>query len=139
MKINISIDSVLAEESLQRLNKKMDDWTEELKASASLISQSIDLNFMMQGRPSWKTQSKRAIEENGQTLQDTGRLRASFMVEVSSSRNSDSLYILKKDELIMGTEVPYYKYLHERWPVLMVQDDDIKNIEKIFRSSIEEV
>lgn len=63
----------------------------------SIVRSSIDQNFIVEGRfgndlfgggnQKWK-KSKRALKQNGQTLNNTGRLASSIQVNISQNGNS---------------------------------------------------
>jgi len=132
MEVSIQIDSLLVQEKLDKIIAKQGNWRQELFDSSILLLRSMDLNFAMQGRPTRWNPSQAAINRNGMTLQDTGRLRRSV-----TSIISDTDYSLNNDSLKIGTNVPYGKYHQEKRPFLMIHQEDINNIINIFRNSIE--
>jgi len=132
MEISIQIDSILVQQKLDKILAKQGDWSQELFDSGILLLRSMDLNFAMQGRPTRWTPSQAAINRSGMTLQDTGRLRRSV-----SAFTSDTKFDLKNSSLSISSNVPYGKYLQEKWPFLMIQQEDVNNIINIFRNSIE--
>ena len=126
----LSIDSSDFPETinvLKKLAKKGDDWTNELFDIGIIFLRSQDLNFADEGRPPWDHKSQAAIDRQGMTLQDTGRLRRSIMVTEST-----------KNSLTIGTEVEYGKYLQEEWPFLMIQPEDVEMALDIIKRSIED-
>jgi len=132
MQVSIQIDSLLVQQKLDKIIAKQGNWRQELFDSSILLLRSMDLNFAMQGRPTRWTPSQAAINRNGMTLQDTGRLRRSV-----TSIISDTDYSLNNDSLKIGTNVPYGKYHQKDRPFLMIHQEDINNIINIFRNSIE--
>lgn len=132
MEISIQIDSILVQRKLDKVLEKNNDWSQELFDSGILLMRSFDLNFAMQGRPKRWTRSQAAINRNGMTLENTGRLRRSF-----TAFTSDNNFDLKNSSLSISSNVPYGKYLQEKWPFLMIQQEDVNNIINIFRNSIE--
>lgn len=133
MIVNIDLDSELVNEKLEKIAQKQGNWTQELYDSGVYMLRSMDLNFAMGGRPKKWDISLAAINRNGMTLVNTGRLRRSL----TSIVTGDTRWDLKKDSLSISTNVPYGKYLQEERPFLMIQEQDIQNIINIFRNSIE--
>jgi len=62
---------------LARLASHMGDLSPCMRAIAEDMRAAVDENFDRGGRPSWRP-SRRAMEQGGQTLIDTGRLRGSI-------------------------------------------------------------
>lgn len=142
MDFEINLTSKLGIQQLQNIAKKFGDWTQELIDSGIVLLRSIDKNYMAGGRPKWPKKSLAAQLRNGMTLIDTGRLRRSTQISISGTKpdmadeEGDTIYQLGKTQLKVGTAVPYYKYLHETWPAILVQDEDVQTIEKIFLRSV---
>lgn len=128
MQVSVNIRDELVREKLAKLEEKQNDWTKELYDSGVYMLRSMDLNFANQGRPvRWKE-----IKRQGMILQDTGRLRRSV-----TSIISDTKFLLGRQNLTLGTNVEYAKYLQKERPFLLFQREDIPNIISIFRNSIQ--
>jgi phage virion morphogenesis protein len=94
--IEIKVDDKKIESLLRRLAKKASDLSPVMREIAGIMQDAVEENFEQGGRPPWKP-SRRAIEQGGQTLIDTGRLVSSI-----SSR-----YSAASAEVAAGTNVEY--------------------------------
>jgi phage gpG-like protein len=120
--VNIDTSEFATPEQLERIRQK-EDWRQEFHDIGLILIRSLDKNFMSGGRPRRWTPSRRAIAENGMTLVDTGRLRRSTNIGAN-----DNIFINTPKNMFFSTDVPYYKYLAERYPLFIVQEEDIRTI-----------
>jgi len=94
--IKVKID----DRGLQTLLKQLENKTNTkplFRQLGGVMLDAVEENFASEGRPRWK-RSKRAERENGQTLQDTGRLAKSITMKYDENK------------VIVGTNVKYGKY-----------------------------
>jgi phage gpG-like protein len=127
MNVDFSVDTLGVREALSAMQSRMSDFTPLLYDIGVYMLRSIDLNFLEQGRPDpWK-QSKAAIDRQGMTLMDTGRLRAS----VSIMGDPNNIFETSPNALRMSTDIPYAKYLHEERPFFVVQEEDVSIMEQM--------
>lgn len=127
MQVSINLRDQLTREQLEKARAKMGDWSNELKDIGLILLRSIDKNFLQEGRPTRWKKSQRAIRENGKTLQDTGRLRRSTTIQ----GNPDNIFNIKNNSILeISTEVSYSKYHQKDRPFLVIQEEDIRNIER---------
>jgi len=101
-----------------------------------LMIRSFDLNFRYEGRPKkWAPLLKATIrrKKSSGILKDTGRLRLSTMSEAAGG----NITKFASDSLIMGTSVPYAKYLQEGTkhmparPFVIIQNEDAEEMERL--------
>lgn len=143
MDVEIKLYDQLTRRQLAKIEKKQGDWSQELKDIGIAALRSIDKNYRDQGRPQKWEQSKAAQARQGMTLVDTGRLRRSTQITGTGGkpnnpdRGSDVIYDLTKTRLTIGTAVPYYKYLKEKWPAIVLQDEDLETFNHIILRSID--
>lgn len=136
MQIDVNVTGLDAlKAKFQRFQVKQRNWSQELFDIGILLLRSQDLNFRDQGRPDRWTPSQAAINRNGMTLVDTGRLRRS----VSILGNEDNIFKVQPLSLVISTDVPYAKYLQDERPFLMIQEEDIRNMELIMNKAIERI
>lgn len=136
MQIDVEVTGLQAlRAKFQNFEAKNRDWSQELFDIGILLLRSVDLNFRDQGRPTRWKESKAAQQRNGMTLVDTGRLRRS----VSVFGNEDNIFKLTPSHLQLSTDVEYAKYLQEDRPFLMIQEEDIRNMEKVINRTIERI
>ena len=104
-----------------------------------ILEQSHMKTFKQQGRPSWKP-SKRAKEQGGKTLQDSGRL----MQSVTASASPAAIREYAGQTLRFGTKLiyaPSHQYgfpprnIPKR-PFLGVYSEDIKKMEQVFEQDL---
>lgn len=126
MQVSLNLRNQLTREQIQKLQAKQGDWSRELTDIGLLLLRSVDKNFQQQGRPTRWRQSQAARNRNGMTLIDTGRLRRSTTI----SADPNNIFRVSNNELNISSQVPYAKYLQKDRPFLMIQDEDIRNIER---------
>ena len=119
----------------QNFQVKNRNWSQELFDIGIILLRSQDLNFRDQGRPDRWVPTQAALNRNGMTLVNTGRLRRS----VSILGNEDNIFTLKPLSLTISSDVPYAKYHQEERPFLMIQEEDIRNMELIMNKAIERI
>lgn len=93
----IDVDTSPVDALLSQLARKLGDLSGPMDAIGLLVSESVRDNFKRGVGPdgtAWK-KSRRATEQNGQTLVDTGRLRTSITHQAD------------RDSVVIGTTVPY--------------------------------
>lgn len=136
MDINVDITGLASLRArFSNLQLKNRDWSQELFDIGLLLLRSVDLNFRDQGRPDKWKESAVAQQRNGMTLVDTGRLRRS----VSVFGDEDNVFKVLPSKLTISTDVEYAKYLQEDRPFLMIQEEDIKNMERVINRTIERI
>jgi phage gpG-like protein len=126
MQVSLNLRDQLTRDQIQKLQQKQGDWSRELTDIGLLLLRSVDKNFQQQGRPTRWQQSQAARNRNGMTLIDTGRLRRSTTI----SGDPNNIFRVSNNELNISSQVPYAKYLQKDRPFLMIQDEDIRNIER---------
>lgn len=126
MQVSLNLRDQLTRDQIQKLQAKQGDWSRELTDIGLLLLRSVDKNFQQQGRPTRWQQSQAARNRNGMTLIDTGRLRRSTTI----SGDPNNIFRVSNNELNISSQVPYAKYLQKDRPFLMIQDEDIRNIER---------
>lgn len=97
-KIDVTDQPILT--ALQEAKAKLQDLTPIMRNIGIFVQASTKRRFTEEISPSgtpWK-KSRRAKEQGGQTLSDTGRLRNSIT------------FLAGKDSVAIGTSVPYGKY-----------------------------
>lgn len=143
---------------------KFSDLRKPLEQCGIWMYKSIDKNFQAQGRPNaWAPHAPLTVKLRGtgaKILQDSGKLRQS----VTSKGASGSKYQLSKNQLVIGSnlkargssrllgEIQQYGLpagVHKVFgrkgggiparPFMMIQPEDEKMFEKIFKDYIEEV
>ncbi len=77
--VSITVDDTEARELLSRLKSRMESTKPLMEVIGEVVRTSVERNFAQEGRPAWEP-SRRALEDGGQTLSKTGRLRRSFTV-----------------------------------------------------------
>lgn len=100
MGIKSNVDNLIFE--LKRIEDKTINLEPVMKQIASDMASTIRMNFKNETTPDgvpWE-KSDRAIEENGKTLQDTGRLRNSITYKYTGTRAA------------AGTNVKYARSMH---------------------------
>ncbi len=127
MNVDISINTRGVRETLAGIQNRMRDYTPLLYDIGVYMLRSIDKNFLEQGRPDPWEPSRAAINRQGMTLMDTGRLRASSTIIGDPS----NIFETSPTSLRMSTDIPYAKYLQEKWPFFIVQDEDISVMEQM--------
>lgn len=135
MELSYDFDLTDILNNLEMLGNELEDLTQVFYDIGIVLMRSVDKNFIEQGRPEKWKQSISAMNRNGQTLMDTGRLRSSLIIEGSP----ESIFIYGKDQLTYGTEVPYAVDLVPTWEFLLVQKEDEEMISDIFIRQIEKV
>lgn len=121
------------ENLFEKLERKMGNWHQELYDIGVIMLRSEDQTFQEQGRPIPWTPSQAALNRNGQTLMETGRLRRSITV----LGNPDNIFFVGSHNLQVGSDVYYGKFLQERWAWLLIQDEDILLIEDVIIRSLQ--
>lgn len=84
MDIKITVDDRQVKELLEKLQKRAGDLSPVMRTISEMMRGAVEDNFEAEGRPKWK-KSRRAIEQGGKTLQDTGRLAASITKRATST------------------------------------------------------
>jgi phage virion morphogenesis protein len=93
----IDVDTSPVDALLSQLARKLADLSGPMDAIGLLVTESVRDNFKRGAGPdgaAWK-KSRRAVEQNGQTLVDTGRLRSSITHQAG------------EDCVVIGTTLPY--------------------------------
>ena len=99
-----------------------------------IVEKSTAKTFRMQGRPRWR-KSKRAKEQGGKTLQDTGRLFQSV-----TATTTDSVREVTRTQLRVGTKLiyaPSHQFGYPgrgipKRPFLGIYDEDKKKLTDVF-------
>ncbi|EIJ5166959.1 TPA: phage virion morphogenesis protein [Salmonella enterica] len=78
--VTITINDKSLRQSLRALEVAATDLSPAMRKIAGTLLTETQLNFMDEGRPSW-TPSLAAVERDGQTLQNTGRLMGSVSTD----------------------------------------------------------
>jgi phage gpG-like protein len=128
--VNIDASQFATPEQLERLRRK-EEWHQEFNDVGLILVRSLDKNFVAGGRPRRWPASRRAILQNGMTLVDTGRLRRSTNLGAN-----DNIFLNSPKQMFFSTDVPYYKYLADRYPLFIVQEEDIRTITGYFQERI---
>lgn len=122
--------------TLENMVQKTKDFNPLLKMFQVLMIRSFDLNFRLEGRPTkWAPLKKATIKRKKSTgiLKDTGRLRLSTM----SVMSTDNVTKFSSDSLVMGSTVPYARYLQEGTkhmparPFIVIQEEDASEMERL--------
>lgn len=95
--ITLEIDDQPLRQALQRLSGQLDDLSPVMEKIAGDLQSAVEQNFATEGERIghlWK-KSRRAIQQGGKTLQDTGRLAGSITKETG------------RDYAMVGTNVIY--------------------------------
>lgn len=151
--------------TLVRAETGFSDFKKPLERSGIEMYKSIDKNFQSQGRPQrWAGHAPLTRKLRGagaRVLMDSGKLRQS----VTSKASSGSVYELRSNQLKIGTnlrargsrkllgEIHQYGQpagVHKVFgkpskrgmpprPFIMIQDEDVRTIERIFSDYIDEV
>lgn len=138
---------------IDRMQGAIDSFREPLKrAVKEIIAPSIRKNFDVGGRPSWEPLTEFTIQRRaedgygaGPILERTGRLRhqasqpsiwrytdtSAAILDLPSSIWYGKLHQSGFTDSLRGTEVPAR-------PFIMLQDEDIRGVEKLFAEWIEE-
>jgi len=139
------------EKYLGKISKKLGDLRIPLKQAGLLMIKSIDTNFKVQGRPNkWKplSQSTVKLRRRGSSaiLQDTGRLKGSFALEVSNWEARIGTSIAYAPAHNFGSVTvrntawgkPTKSYVHTipQRKFMLFQEEDKKRIDKIFSAYI---
>jgi phage gpG-like protein len=149
--------------TLDKAGKGLEDFKKPLERCGIIMYQSISQNFASGGRPSWAGHAPLTtkLRGGGQILVDRGQLRSS----VTSKGGAGSKYKLTKSQLTIGSNLkargsgkllaeihqfgqgagvhkvfgkPSKRGMPAR-PFLMIQDEDIPKLEKVFEQYIDEV
>lgn len=94
--IKVKIDDKGLQNLLKQLNNKTNIKT-LCRQLGGILLDAVEENFEKEGRPGWE-KSKRAIRDNGKTLQDTGRLAKSITMKYDDKK------------VTVGTNVEYGEY-----------------------------
>lgn len=140
--VNIGVKVVGSAKAVMQLKKAKAE-TKNMKPlfnkAIIIIEQSEMKTFRLGGRPKWKP-SVRAKGQAGQTLQDTGRLRAT----VTASASPHAIRQLGKNILRFGTKLPsapvhqfgFKKRNIPKRAFLGVYKEDVKKMEKVFEKDL---
>ncbi len=82
--VSITIDDSQLRSALQRLERAGINLTPAMRKIAGTLEQVVEANFEAEGRPRWEP-SARAKNENGATLQKSGRLASSITTDYDAS------------------------------------------------------
>ena len=93
--ISISLNRTEVDRLLGRLRDAVTDLTPALEDIAVILEESVRQNFVEGGRPEAWLKSKRALEQDGQTLRDSNRLMNSIT------------HSIEGETLRVGTNVEY--------------------------------
>jgi phage gpG-like protein len=133
---SITIDDGGLVATLNQMVQKAKNLRPLLKMFQVLMIRSFDLNFRYEGRPAkWAPLLKATIrrKKSSGILKDTGRLRLSTMSETAGG----NITKFASDSLIMGTSVPYAKFLQEGTkhmparPFIIIQKEDAEEMERL--------
>lgn len=138
--ITVTIDDREVKEMLARLQSRLESTTPVMEVVGEIIAASVERNFEDGGRPAWEP-SARVLEDGGQTLTDTGRLRRSITAEAGNgwaAVGTNVLYarihqlggtIRPKTGKALNTPYGLFKSVTiPARPFLMVQDEDWEEI-----------
>lgn len=136
--IDIKLDISSIKELKAVFENKLTNFSDILNEIGVYFLRVIDLNFLAQGRPNKWKQSLAAILRNGQTLMDTGKLRASVTVKGEEG----NIWKVTKDMLTIGSNLQYAYYMHEGTannpprPFLVIPEDDLKIAVDLFQNKL---